>query len=718
MRIEERTAELAALHRQVFGTEKTNGQANGANGAHDPGAVFDAHHLIVGRMSDDVIVATIRRSKQADKFNRLYSGDISGYPSSSEAEAALCAILAFYTRDADQIDRIVQASKLSRDKWTSKRGNTTYGAHTIAGAIALVTERYSGARPDADDQDAPKSYHQTDLGNARRLIDRHGHQIRHVTELDQWHVWDGTRWGADEKAIRRLATETVAVLWHEAIALTDKAERDKALKFAARSESAGSIEAMVRLATNDLAVSVSVSDLDTDMWLFNCLNGTIDLRTGELRTHNPADLITKIAPINYIPGAQLELWEQFLARLGTPEVVAYLQCFGGYCLTGSTREDRLTFMYGPGGSGKTTFGEAIHATMGDYAMKASFDTFIARRDAGAPRPDIARLRGARAVFAVEVNKGRKLDAALLKEATGGDTVTARFLFGREFEFPPQFKLTLIANDRPEVPDDDTGMWRRLTVVETTEIPEGERDKTIKERLKDPAIAGEAILAWLVEGCLTWQREKDLKIPQAVRQATNAYRDAMDPLSDFIDERCELGPKLSVVAGELRRAYDIWADENGVDKKHRPNTRNWGQRWKAKGCTPAQRHGIRWWLGVRLQVGGTEQATLEGDSGTGIGSWVPESGQIPEGSARNASRTDLPEKGPIPVPDGAFRYPVAETPPSVAASAATGRSRHDRTMYQEGLAAGLSRDERVGVDVPTPESSPTDNDGDEQEEYVV
>jgi len=262
----------------------------------------------------------------------------------------------------------------------------------------------------------------------------------------------------------------------------------------------------------------------------------------------------------------------------------------------------LFFPFGPTATGKSTLLAAVCAMLGDYAATADFDTFLVRdRASGAPRSDIARLAGRRFVVSLEVDDGAKLASALVKQLTGGDSVAARFLYREAFEFLPTAKLWLAANDRPRVRDDDDAIWRRILQMPfDKQIPPDERDPQVKARLRDPADAGPAILAWAVAGCMAWQRD-GLGIPQAVRDTTAAYRQEMDPLHDFLEECCVVAPNAWASSAALWDAYQAWAKDDGV--KYPLKRKAFGERLHGRGCTAAKEYvggkETRGWRGIGL-----------------------------------------------------------------------------------------------------------------------
>lgn len=443
----------------------------------------------------------------------------------------------------------------------------------------------------------------SDYGNAERLVKRHGLDLRYCHQLKKWFVWSGNRWREDATAeVTRRAKETVRAMYAEAAGISDPKERESFVRFALRSEAEARIAAMIALAESERGIPVLQEELDADPFLLNCANGTLDLRTGRLREHRREDLITKSAPVTFDTGARSEVWEYFLrdATGGDEELREFLQRAAGYSLTGDTREEVLFFIHGPQAAGKSTFMETIKAALGDYARTSDFEAFLSRRDVGGPRNDIARLAGARFVASIEVDEGKRLAEGLVKALTGGDTVAARFLHRESFEFRPAFKLWLAANHAPRVRDDDDAMWRRILRVPFVQsIPKAQRDPNIKAHLRDAAAAGPAVLAWMLRGCLDWQRD-GLKIPQTVEDATQEYRESQDPLKDFLTDCCVLMPAAWASTAKLRAEYERWAKERG--ETHLLVGNAFTEKLKAHGCVPEKRGNVRGWLGIGLAGG--------------------------------------------------------------------------------------------------------------------
>jgi putative DNA primase/helicase len=462
-----------------------------------------------------------------------------------------------------------------------------------AGTIRVVMPDSPGAQLSAEFVRAPL----TDLGNAERLVALFGQDLA-WTEAWGWLVWDGQRWAVDsQRRIEELAVATVRAMYRGAAQLDDPDRRKALASWAQRSESRSRIEAMVALARH--MVARKAEEFDRDPRLLNLANGTLDLRTGELRPHQRGDRITKLAPVTYDPDARSELWERFLREAcgGDQDMIAFLQRAVGYSLTGCTGEEKLFLVHGPGATGKSTFLEAVKATLGDYAWTSDFETFLLRRPGGV-RNDIAELAGRRFVISIEVEEGSRLAEGLVKMLTGGDTVRGRFLFREAFQFIPQFKLWLAANHAPKARGDDTALWRRIVRVPFEHvIPVHKRDPQVKARLRDPKESGPAILAWAVQGCLTWQ-QRGLGIPQAVIRATDEYREQCDPLGRFLRERCRITPHGTVSANFLYQAYRAWCDECG---EHPLSSTAFGLRLGERGFDRQRtKHGIRY-RGLELCV---------------------------------------------------------------------------------------------------------------------
>ena len=460
------------------------------------------------------------------------------------------------------------------------------------------------------------TFHLTDAGNAERFAMEYTPYLRYVPELDKWIAYDGTRWNAetgDARAVQ-LGIKMARTMMEQAVRTEETDARERLAKHALKSEGAARVQAMLSLAKNLPSLIMHARALDQDPYLLNVPNGTINLRTGTLRPHNPADMLTKIGPVEYDPGARSEIWESHLKRVtgGKTDLSEFIQVAAGYSATGDTREEVLFLVHGPTAGGKTTTIEALKAALGDYGQTADFETFLKRNQVGGIRNDIARLVGARLVISVEVDEGKQLAEGLVKMLTGGDTVSARFLHHEFFEFKPACKLWLVCNDAPRASDTDDALWRRIIRIpfEYT-IPKAERDPQVKVTLKDPAIGGPAVLAWIVQGCTKW-RSTGLIVPSSIEQATQAYRESQDPLREFFDDKCVFDPRAWVPVKTLRVAYEAYAQEVGIRFLLGP--REFNRRLEARECRGGLRdyqnevgtiRRTKCWVGIRMRIADDE-----------------------------------------------------------------------------------------------------------------
>jgi putative DNA primase/helicase len=430
-----------------------------------------------------------------------------------------------------------------------------------------------GAEPNGEPSEDQLEYHLTDLGNARRVVVRHGQDIRFCHPWKQWLVFDGRRWAEDAtaEAVRRVK-ETQGSLYQcaagkltELRQASDHAERasqvaklTKLLKHCLKWEDARDVGRCLQLAASEPGIPIVPNQLDADPFALNCLNGTLDLRTGVLRKQRREDYLTKLCPIEYRADASCHLWEKFLRRIlaDNAGLIAYLRRVIGYSLTGDVREQALWFLHGTGANGKSTFLVTILAMMGDYGMQAVSDLLLAKNHESHPT-ERADLFGRRLVATIEVDEGKRMAEALMKQLTGGDKVRARRMRQDFFEFPPTWKIFLAANHKPTIRGTDHAAWRRIKLVPfTVTIPPAEQDKKLAEKLR-AELSG--ILAWAVRGCLDWQRA-GLQEPNEVTAATNNYRAEQDTLAGFLAACCFVHPEAKVRTSKLLEAYQDWSGE--------------------------------------------------------------------------------------------------------------------------------------------------------------
>jgi putative DNA primase/helicase len=377
-----------------------------------------------------------------------------------------------------------------------------------------------------------------------------------------WLLWDGRRWARDEGGHRVMALAMDILPRHfaeRAIAAQGEA-RAQLLEMAKKAMSRQRLSAALELAKGLLLADPS--EFDRDPFALNCLNGTVDLRTGELRPHDPQDRITRLAPVEYTPDAQAPAWERFLSDifLGDQELVAYIQRALGYSITGDTREDCVFIAWGSGRNGKTVLLETVAAVVGDYARSVSPDLILARGEKDDTHPHVlAELAGVRLATISETEEERRLNASRLKALSGRDTMTARHLYRPYFNFRPQGKLWLRTNYKPRVTDHSVAMWERLRLIPfRAYFPPERRDKELPEKLLAEA---PGILAWLVKGAQAWLKT-GLQEPAAVAEATAAYRSEQDIVGQWLEERTEADSQSITPFKALYDDYRSWCEEAG------------------------------------------------------------------------------------------------------------------------------------------------------------
>ena len=395
--------------------------------------------------------------------------------------------------------------------------------------------------------------HLTDTGLSELAARLCGDKVRYWPEATKWLQWDGRRYVTDMPGGMYPVVKGVhQELLNIAVKVEDTDKRSGILKELIKIEGYYKQQTIIKAMEVIPSLIVTTSELDQDPMLLTCLNGTLDLITGTLRPHDPADRITRIVSVEYDHTAECPLFEAFLNRIfgRNQNMTNYIQRFFGYCLTGRTDEQTMCFFYGTGANGKTTLLKLFLLLMADFAASAQADLLMLRNDNGASN-DLARLRGTRLVAVNEVNEGAKLDEAKLKTLTGGDTVTARFLFQEYFEYVPQFKLVLIGNHKPTIKGRDFGIWRRIHLIPfAVTIPPEERDPMLLEKLKGEV---PGILAWAVRGCIEWQ-QGGLKAPEEVLAAVKEYRDSEDHFGSWLNDCCCRGENLWAKADDLLESF--------------------------------------------------------------------------------------------------------------------------------------------------------------------
>jgi putative DNA primase/helicase len=483
------------------------------------------------------------------------------------------------------------------------RGATIEDLHELA-------EDADNKNKGANKGDRPKimpGFPCTDTGNAERLEALFGDKLRFAPGLN-WLMWSGTHWEIDDsKRVFELGKIAVRSIYKEAGAAEDEDQRKRLAMHAKSSESASRRAAMIDLASKDCPnIKVNAGDFDArekSGWLFNCQNGTLDLRTGELFAHDKEENITRLAPVTFDPDATCPTFEQFLFKVfdGDSALIEFVQKLVGYTLTGQTREQCMAILHGGGSNGKSTLLDVLSLLFGPYARPTDAGLLM-EKHAGKVSNDLAALRAVRLVLASETKEDRAFDEELVKRITGGDVVTARFLFKEFFDFTPDFKIWLCTNHQPTINGDDDGIWRRIRLIPfdvkfwdvdkgETGLPELQADKLLPEKLK-AELPG--ILNWALEGCLLWQ-EHGLGLPMAVSQATEAYRASQDPITPFLESQTLKGKGFRVSSSTLYRTFCDWNEGEGEPMSQKA----FSKRLANRGFISKKTNNGAYFLGIQL-----------------------------------------------------------------------------------------------------------------------
>jgi P4 family phage/plasmid primase-like protien len=410
-------------------------------------------------------------------------------------------------------------------------------------------------------EDPPETYELTDVGNAFRFRDRYRGRVRYCYPFKRFLIFDGKRWVLDPGGIaEQMAIKVALDIHHEAARTESKSEQAKISRWAITSQSETRIAAMLKLARSFLRIEPE--EFDDDPLLFNCANGTIDLRTGKVRDHRREDYLTKISPISFDPDAQAGRFERFLSEIfdGRQTLIDFTRRYAGSSASGLTKDRAFVILHGAGKNGKTTLLELLRGVLGDYAKDTPIESIMQNHYEGVGN-DVAALRGARFVTASESDKGKKLAVAKIKKLVGSDKVTARFLFQEFFEFKPELKLWIATNHKPVIEETTEAIWDRVNLLPFDVRFEGDdEDDKLLDKLQAES---PGVLAWIIRGCLEWQRD-GLNPPEEVQTATKEYRKEMDPVGRFLEEECERNEKFSVKYSHLWRRWEAWAEQNGEE----------------------------------------------------------------------------------------------------------------------------------------------------------
>ena len=416
---------------------------------------------------------------------------------------------------------------------------------------------YTEELPPADLNELPF----TDLGNAKAMVQLFGNRFKFCPVTKKWYVWNRLKWIEDKlNQVLVFANKTVEAREKNSQGIGDEDLRKSAFRFFRSCQSVARRNALIEQAKAWQPALVTTDDLDQNTWLLNCRNGTLDLRTGIIRPHDQADLITKCVDTDYEPGASCPRWISYLEQSmgGDVELVDFIRRAIGYTLTGETDEHALFVNVGKGENGKSVFMTILSDLLGDYAANTQHGTFAEKKN-DSTRNDLAGLMGARLVHCSETNDNFRFDEALIKQLTGGDKITARFLYGEFFAFRPAFKIWIASNYQPEIRGIDDGIWRRIKFIPwAVKVNPWERDPKLVAKLR-AELPG--ILAWAVSGCRDWQ-QGGLCEPESIRRAAESNREDSDIMVQFLTECCEVGPRHECQSSQLYAVFRQWLVNRG------------------------------------------------------------------------------------------------------------------------------------------------------------
>jgi putative DNA primase/helicase len=408
--------------------------------------------------------------------------------------------------------------------------------------------------------------HYTDAGNADALALLFGGRLRSVHGL-KWHVWNGNYWKPDTdgyaiQLVRQLALKRQAVIRDHSNVMTKEMKEN--LASACGLENSVKAASCLKMAEGASTFSTSLDAINNYPMLLACPNGTVDLEVGKLYPADSSRMITNCTGVNFNPDAKSPLWKTFLedifiTKIHTPDYqfIRWLQKVLGYTLTDNIGERSMYICFGEGANGKSTMLSIINHVLGSYAAAAPFAHFLESKNESTN--DIARLKGKRFVTASESGPGKFMDEVKIKQLTGGDNVTCRFLYNEFFTYRPTYKIFLSCNDKPRLKGTDNAIWDRMKILPfNVRFKDDERDLKLYEKLVGEA---EGILNWMVDGCTRWQIE-GLEDCLTVKEYTNLYRTEEDALERFLKDKTKKRMGAFTTCEELWRAYNNWAKMNG------------------------------------------------------------------------------------------------------------------------------------------------------------
>lgn len=450
----------------------------------------------------------------------------------------------------------------------------------------------------------------TEVGNGKRLVNRYGEDIRFNCSKNQWMIWNGKRWEEDIKCRIEGFAKQITIDLLQATYDIDKSEikEDEQSKyekicFAKSSQSRSSVKSMIFLAKTENNIPVVEGDFDKDKYLFNCSNGTIDLRTQSFKQHNRKDMLSKMSNVIYNPDCYCDKWIDYIKFVfnNEHEVIDYMQKYWGYSLSALIDDQSFIMLLGKGSNGKSQFLEILKYVLGpqQYFSELKSDSVIARKNinsANEARSDLAKLRGSRAVWVSELNANQTLDQSLMKTLTGDKNMTCRYLHQNEFVMDITFKLFMATNEKVSIKDPTDGLWRRMRLIPlVNQIAESEKITDYAEKILIPEASG--ILNWMLDGYKKYQKD-GLIVPSYIKKANREYRTNCDIIEDFIEDCCVIGPEYKILRTNLNNKFKEWAITNGM--KTTFSSKSFNSQIDSKGFITKKINGNRFFSGIQLK----------------------------------------------------------------------------------------------------------------------
>lgn len=442
-----------------------------------------------------------------------------------------------------------------------------------------------------------------DTGNAHRFVKIFGDSVRYNVDNKQWMVWNGKYWQTDLfYQVKGMAEIVIEQMKLEINNQQSEEHRKQLLSNIKRALSSGGKEAMLREAQHIDGIPVTNAMFDTEPYYFNCKDGVVDIRTGDIYPHNRNYMLSKYTDISIVDDKP-SMWLRFLNEIfGNDEkMIDYVHRIVGYALTGYTKEQCIFIFQGDGSNGKSLLLEVVNKIIGGYATTSSVDILVDRKNHQSNMSEIARLNKMRFVVTDETEMGDKLKESAIKSMTSdhGD-ITARFLYGNEFTFKPIFKIFMATNHKPVIRGTDHGIWRRIRLIPfNIIIPDSKQDRYLGEKLETEY---SMILKWALDGAKLWFND-GLKTPDIMDEAVKDYRSEMDLVQRWIDENCEIDPTFSTPALDLFKDITKYTIEN--KEFQMSNTlfgRNMGKKFQKRRIGS-----VTCYIGIRLRTENIEHA---------------------------------------------------------------------------------------------------------------